>query len=324
VEAALAWIERFGDIDGDGFVEYRRESADGLVNQGWKDSFDSVFHSDGTLADPPIALCEVQGYVFGAYKEAAEIAEALGLKGRAAELQQRAERLQTQFETDFWSDEINGYVLALDGRKQPCRVRTSNPGHCLMTGIIGERHTRRMAEALFREDMFSGWGIRTASSAERRFNPMSYHNGSVWPHDNAVIAAGLARCGFTDLALRLFTSLFDATMYVDMHRLPELFCGFARRPGEGPTAYPVACKPQAWAAGAIFLLLEAVLGMRIDAQRRQIIFSRPALPRWLQRVRIENLSIGDDYIDLLCERHPHDVGISVMRRRGNISVIHHA
>jgi glycogen debranching enzyme len=253
------------------------------------------------------------------------MAAAIGLEARAGELTVRAERLQERFEKAFWCEDMGGYAMALDGRKQPCRVRTSNPGHCLLTGIVSERHVRRVAEGLFREDMFSGWGIRTAGAAERRYNPMSYHDGSVWPHDNAIIAAGLARCGFTDLALKVFTSLFDSTMYVDMHRLPELFCGFPRRPGEGPTAYPVACKPQAWAAGAVFLLLEAALGMRIDAQRGEVIFSRPALPRWLHRVRIENLSVSpEDSLDLLCERHPHDVGISVMRRRGNLTVVHHA
>ena len=325
VELALKWIDEYGDIDEDGFVEYQRESTEGLVNQGWKDSFDSIFHANGQLAEPPIALCEVQGYVYAAYRQAADMAAALGLHARGNELTARAERLREQFDKMFWCDDMSGYALALDGRKQPCRVRTSNPGHCLLTGIVGERHSRRVAEGLFRDDMFSGWGIRTAGAHERRYNPMSYHDGSVWPHDNAIIAAGLARCGFTDLALKVFTSLFDSMMYVDMQRLPELFCGFSRRPGEGPTAYPVACKPQAWAAGAVFLLLEAVLGMRIDAQRGEVIFSRPALPRWLQRVRIENLSVSDeDSLDLLCERHPHDVGISVIRRRGNLTVVHHA
>jgi len=325
VERALRWIDEFGDRDGDGFVEYRRESADGLVNQGWKDSFDSIFHRDGALAEPPIALCEVQGYVYAARREAAMMAAAIGHAERARQLTEQADALRERFEAAFWCEEIGNYALALDRDKRACCVRTSNPGHCLFSGIVPERHARRVAEDLFREDLFSGWGIRTVSSGERRFNPMSYHDGSVWPHDNALIAAGLARYGFKDLVLIILTSLFDSTMHVDLHRLPELFCGFSRRPGEGPTGYPVACRPQAWAAGAVFMLLEATLGIDIDAPRRQITFSRPALPRWLQRVRIDNLAIGEDNsVDLLCERHAHDVGISVIRRRGNLTVVHHA
>jgi glycogen debranching enzyme len=324
VESALGWIDEFGDHDGDGFVEYRRESTDGLVNQGWKDSFDSVFHRDGALAEAPIALCEVQGYAYAARRQAAVMASALGRPDRARELRDQAEALRQRFEEAFWCEEFGSYALALDRHKQPCCVRTSNPGQCLFSGIVSERHARRVAEDLFREDLFSGWGIRTVSSGERRFNPMSYHNGSVWPHDNALIAAGLARYGFKDLALMILTSLFDSTMHVDLHRLPELFCGFSRRPGEGPTGYPVACRPQAWAAGAVFMLLEATLGIEIDAPRRRITLSRPALPRWLQRVRIDNLAIGEDSVDLLCERHANDVGIHVIRRRGNLNVVHHA
>ncbi len=321
IELALEWMERYGDADGDGFIEYQRENEDGLVQQGWKDSWDSVFHADGELAEPPIALCEVQGYAYAARREAADIASALGMTERAAQLTARAEELQRRFETAFWCEPIETYALALDRHKRPCAVRTSNPGHCLFSGIVSRRHRRKTAESLLADDMFSGWGVRTLGAAERRYNPMSYHNGSVWPHDNGILASGLAQCGLRDLALKIFTGLFDSALHMDLHRLPELFCGFARRADEGPTGYPVACKPQAWAAGAVFMLLESALGLDIDARTREVTFTHPALPRWLQRLRIENLWLSPrDGISLQIERHAHGVGIAVTSRRGNVTI----
>lgn len=320
IQASLRWIDTYGDVDGDGFVEYARHSTKGLVQQGWKDSADSVFYDDGELADPPIALCEVQGYVFAAKRMAAQLAMALGHPAEAAELWRQADELQRRFEAAFWSEKLGTYVLALDGRKRPCQVRASNAGHCLLTGIASPEHAARAAHTLLSKDLFSGWGIRTLASGEVRYNPMSYHNGSVWPHDNALIAWGMARYGFKDPVHNILTGLFDASLFVELHRLPELFCGFVRRPGEGPTLYPVACAPQAWAAGSVFLLLQACLGLSIHGAEERIRFSSPTLPEFLKEVHIENLRVGKATVDLLLQRHPQDVSIRVLRMEGQIMI----
>jgi glycogen debranching enzyme len=321
VEAALRWIDTYGDIDGDGLVEYQRRSATGLVQQGWKDAGDSVFHAEGKLAEPPIALCEVQGYVYAARRAAATLAEALGQADRARELTRQAEALRERFEAAFWCEELSTYALALDGRKQPCRVRTSNAGQCLMTGIVSRERARRVAEVLLGRDSFSGWGVRTVAAGEARYNPMSYHNGSIWPHDNALIGLGLARYGLKDEVLRVLGSLHDASKAFDLHRLPELFCGFSRREGEGPTLYPVACSPQAWSAAAVFLLLQACLGLVINAPNRQILFSAPLLPEELPDLHVTNLRVGDAVVDLRLLRHGQDVGIQVLRREGDVQIM---
>jgi len=321
IEAALNWIDVWGDADGDGFVEYQRRSAKGLAVQGWKDSFDSVFHADGTLAEGPVALCEVQGYVYAAKRAAAQIAAALGDAERAAALKLQAEELQQRFIETFWCEEISTYASALDGRKQPCRVRTSNPGHCLFTGIAPPEQAVRVARTLLDEALYSGWGVRTLATTEERYNPMSYHNGSVWPHDNAILAAGLARYGMSQAVLQIATGLFAASYYLDLHRMPELFCGFVRRPGEGPTLYPVACAPQSWAAAAVFSVLGSLLGMSIDAPRRRICLARSVLPEALHRVWIRNLRVGDATVDLALERFPIDVGIELLRREGNVEIV---
>jgi glycogen debranching enzyme len=321
VERALRWIDRHGDLDGDGFVEYARLSPKGLVQQGWKDSFDSVVHADGSLAEAPIALCEVQAYVYAARRSAARLATVLGREERAAELEQQAETLRQLFEERFWSDELSTYVLALDGRKQPCRVRASNAGHCLFGGIASEERAARTADTLLAADSFSGWGIRTLAASERRYNPMSYHNGSVWPHDTALTALGFARYGLNDRARELLTGLFDASLFVDLHRMPELFCGFKKRVGEGPTLYPVACAPQSWAAASVFLCLQACLGMEVDASRGQLLFRRPTLPESLKWVRIEGLTVGEASIDLRLDHHPHNVSVDVLRRRGDVEIL---
>jgi len=322
VERALEWIDRYGDLDCDGFVEYSRKSEHGLANQGWKDSHDAIFHRDGASAEGPIALCEVQGYVYGAKTAAGELAKILGDATRSRELSKQAEALRRRFEKAFWCDDLSTYALALDGNKQPCRVRTSNAGHCLFAGIATEEHARRAATALTDETSFSGWGIRTVASSEARYNPMSYHNGSVWPHDNALIAAGFARYGLKEAAAMVLAGLLDATLFFDLHRLPELFCGFPRRPGESPTLYPVACAPQSWASAAIFLLLEACLGLSVSAPEQTLIFSKPILPAFLPKVSIRGLRVGDARIDLLLTRHDEgDVGVNVLRRNGELQVV---
>ncbi|HTM22484.1 MAG TPA: amylo-alpha-1,6-glucosidase, partial [Kofleriaceae bacterium] len=320
LEHALSWLELYGDIDGDGFVEYQRHDVRGLVNQGWKDSMDAVFHADGSLAQGPIALCEVQGYVHEAYLSACGLAEAMGRRVVAVELRERAEWLRQRFERAFWSDALGTYVLALDGDKQPCAVRTSNAGHVLFTGTADPARAAAVGRALMADDAFSGWGVRTVSARERRYNPMSYHNGSIWPHDNAVCAAGLARYGMKQEAMRIMAAMFDASQYVDLNRLPELFCGFPRRPAEGPTLYPVACAPQAWAAGTVFMLLQACLGMTIDARRRRLVLFQPQLPRELHRVRIDRLRVGAGELDLDLHRHGDDVGVNVVTRLGGVEV----
>jgi glycogen debranching enzyme len=321
VEAALRWVDEYGDRDGDGFVEYARESSKGLVHQGWKDSNDSISHDDGELAQAPIALCEVQGYVYAAKRHAAGLASALAMPDRAAELERQAEVLRRSFEERFWCEDLGTYALALDKAKKPCRVRASNAGHCLFTAIASDERGRRTAATLMSDESFSGFGVRTLASCERRYNPMSYHNGSVWPHDNALIAAGFVRYGRRDLAARVLTGLLDSTLFLDLHRLPELFCGFPRRPGQGPTLYPVACAPQAWAAAAVFLLLQSCLGLAVEASHRRVTFLRPLLPPFLERVRIGGLTVGDARVDLLCQRHEHDVSVRVLRREGDPDVV---
>lgn len=320
IEAALEWIDHFGDRDGDGFVEYARVSEKGLVQQGWKDSQDSVMHADGRLAGPPIALCEVQAYVWAARRHAAALAEALGVHETAKHLREQAADLQRKFERHFWDDELSTYVLALDGEKRPCRVRASNAGHCLFAGIASAERAERVAATLLSPDMFSGWGVRTLAEGEVRYNPMSYHNGSVWPHDNAIIAAGFSHYGLQQPAAQILAGLFDAALYVEQHRLPELFCGFARRPAEGPTLYPVACSPQAWASGSVFMLLQACLGLAADALTKQIRFCRAFLPEFLQEIYVSNLNLPAGSVDLRLDRHPNSVGVSVAKRKGDVEI----
>jgi glycogen debranching enzyme len=318
---ALEWMETSGDPDGDGFIEYARQSETGLVQQGWKDSHDSVFHADGSFAEPPIALCEVQGYAYAAWKGAAQLALFRGDQPKAEEWLAHAERVRVQFERAFWCEDLGTYALALDGKKRPCRVRTSNPGHCLFAGIVSQERAERVCATLMDDTSFAGWGVRTVADTERRYNPQSYHNGSIWPHDNAIIAAGMARYGFTGGARRMLTAMADLSEAVDLHRLPELICGFPRRGREYPTLYPVACAPQAWAAGAVFLLLAATLGMDIDAPRRRITVTRGRLPETLDWIRLTDLAIGDAHVDIRLERHPHDVGVTVLRREGHVEII---
>ncbi len=320
VVKALAWIETYGDADGDGFVEYARKTHGGLDQQGWKDSPDSVFYEDGRLAEPPIALCEVQAYVYCAYEAAAWLATALGEPGLAQGWSAKAQRLKQRFDEAFWDEKLQTYVLALDGHKRPCRVVSSNAGHVLWGGIARPERVNALSATLFGKSMFSGWGIRTLAAGERRYNPMSYHNGSIWPHDNAMIAAGLGRYGHRKQALAVLNGMFEASVFLDLRRLPELFCGFDQRHGEGPTLYPVACAPQAWAAGSVYMLLQACLGFTVHGDT--VVFKRPVLPAYLNHLKIERLQVGaKGSVNLLLTRHPHDVGVTVMSRQGDVKVL---
>ena len=320
IEAALAWIDEYGDRDGDGFVEYERSDDKGLRNQGWKDSVDSVFHADGSFAEGAIALCEVQGYVFAAKRHAAAIAAALGHVERAAALREEAEALRQRFEDAFWCEEIGTYAMALDGRKRPCKVRSSNAGHLLFAGIASPERAALVADQLMGRSFFAGWGIRTIASGEARYNPMSYHNGSIWPHDNALIGLGFARYGFKHHLQQLFGGLFDSTAYMDMRRLPELFCGFRRTKGAGPTFYPVACVPQAWSSATPFALLQACLGLEPDGGSGRVLFRQPRLPGFLDEVVIRDLVLGDGRIDVLLRRYGTDVSVNVLQRSGDVEV----
>ncbi len=324
IEAAVAWMSGYGDTDGDGLIEYRRKAENGLDNQGWKDSHDAIFYEDGRLAEPPIALVEVQAYAYAAYAGAASLAEALGLDRRAAELAAAARHVQQRFEAAFWLDELGTYAMALDGAKRPCRVRSSNAGHALFAGIAQPDRAARVCGTLMAEGSFSGWGVRTIAQVERRFNPMSYHNGSVWPHDNALIALGFARYGHKEPLLSMLRGWFDAASFFEFKRLPELFCGFARQPDLGPTPYPLACAPQAWSAGSAFALLGAALGVSFAPRQRQICFTRPVLPSWLDEVRLANLRLGEASVDLTLRRgrgDPADVAIDVARRDGPVDIV---
>jgi glycogen debranching enzyme len=321
IEAALHWIARSGDLDDDQFVEYARQSPTGLVQQGWKDSFDSMFHENGELAAAPIAPCEIQAYVYGAFRGAAALASAVDRPHQAAEYAARASTFFELFNRTYWHDGMGTYVLALDGAKRPCVVRASNAGHALFAGAATRDRARLLAKTLMAPESFSGWGIRTVATSEARYNPMAYHNGSVWPHDNAIIAAGFARYGFRDESLALLEAIFHASLEMDHYRLPELFCGFAREPGEGPIWYPVACAPQAWASASVYLLLQSVLGLEISTGRRLIQFNRPKLPEFLREVWMRNVRVGQDTVDLVLVRHQSDVGINVLKKTGGVEVV---
>ena len=321
VRAALEWTESYGDVDQDGFVEYERHAEKGLANQGWKDSFDSVFHADGELVMGSIALCEVQAYVHEGRVRAAAIARRFGEDDYAEHLEQKASEMQRRFRRSFWCEESGTLAIALDPEKRPCRVRSSNAGHCLGNGLLDEADARRVADALMADESFSGFGIRTLDRRERRFNPMAYHNGSIWPHDNALIARALARDGFQREVLRIFSGFFAAARATDLQRLPELFCGFPKREGQGPVAYPVACSPQAWAAGAVFMLLQSCLGLVVDGRQGVVHMSRPLLPGFVSWIRIRGLRVGAHSIDMDLHRQPDDVSVNVVRREGPVEVV---
>lgn len=320
IKLSLAWLDSFGDLDGDGFVEYSRKSSKGIIQQGWKDSNDSVFYEDGTIAEGPIALCEVQGYVYEAKKAGATLAAMLGEGELTGRLETEAAALKSNFNAAFWCEELETFALALDGKKIPCRVRSSNAGHALLSGIADPELAIRATRTLMSSDSFSGWGIRTLSSLENRYNPMSYHNGTIWPHDNSLIAMGFARYGFKDEAIKVMTGLFEASIMFDLNRLPELFCGFVRLPSQSPTIYPVACAPQAWSSGTVYFLLQACLGLTFSAEKPQLRFDHPRLPDYIEYVRLSNIKVANGSVDLALRRHTNDVGVNVIRKDGDVEI----
>ncbi|HET9724198.1 MAG TPA: amylo-alpha-1,6-glucosidase [Actinomycetota bacterium] len=320
-EAALGWIDGYGDLDGDGFVEYLCRSAGGIRNQGWKDSHDSIVHADGRIAEPPIALAEVQAYVYMAKERMADVYLALGREHEADRLIAQAEELRQRFNDAFWMEDEQYFATALDADKRQVRTVTSNPGHGLYCHIVDDDKAIALAKRLLAPDMFSGWGVRTMSKSAIAYNPMSYHNGSVWPHDNALIAAGLKRYGFVRSTNRVATALFDAAIQADYMRLPELFCGFTRRTPNRPVSYPIACSPQAWAAGSPFLMLQAMLGISARAHMNLLTVNKPHLPTWLNTVEVRNLVVGGSRISLLFRREGEITSFSVLSREGDVRVV---
>jgi glycogen debranching enzyme len=319
IKLAIRWLDDYGDRDGDGFVEYARYSPKGLVHQGWKDSWDAVSHEDGSLAQAPIALCEVQGYAYAAKLAGAAMASVLGEAEESQTLLNQAATLRENFHKSFWCDKISTFALALDGEKRQCRVRSSNPGHCLYTAIANTQQARGIVTTLMSEQSFSGWGVRTLDVSEARFNPMSYHNGSIWPHDNALVAAGLARYGYKEYAGKILGGLFEASLFVE-YRLPELFCGFTRLEGGGPVPYPVACSPQSWSAASVFLLVQAILGMKIEAAASRLSFIRPMLPDFLDTLKVKNLKVGSGVVDVLVHRRARHAIVEVEQRDETVEV----
>jgi glycogen debranching enzyme len=318
IEAALEWIVKYGDIDGDMFVEYIRKEESGLFNQGWKDSHDSIFYSDGTIAEPPIALCEVQGYVYDAWMKASVLAEALGFQEKAWEWTAHAVDLKLKFSDAYWSKEKSTYYLAITSGKKPCDVISSNAGHCLFSGIATQEEAQKIAQSLLSSTMYTGWGIRTLDSEEARYNPMSYHNGSIWPHDNALIAYGFSRYGLKEEVNTITAGFFDASLFIENQRLPELFCGFKRRPGEAPTAYPVACSPQAWSVASVFMLIQSFLGLEIRENDNLIRFFKPRLPSFIETLVIRNLKFKDLLLNIQFLKTPDSVSIALLNK--NISI----
>jgi glycogen debranching enzyme len=313
LERAAAWICDRADANPHGLLDYAREAESGLANQGWKDSGDSVFHRDGRTPPGPIALVEVQGYAYAAYRAMARFAEARGDAAAAADWRRRAEVLRETVEALFWMEDLGFYGLALDGRGELCRVRTSNPGHLLFCGLPSPERARRVCEALMSPEFASGWGVRTLAAGQVRFNPMSYHNGSIWPHDTALCAMGLSRYGERAGVLRLTSYLFETASELDM-RLPELFCGFPRAAGEAPVPYPVACLPQAWAAGSVFMLLQACLGVTVDGAAGKVEICDPRLPIGVDRLTVHDLQVGPERMTLRFERE--DAGVRVRSDSG--------
>jgi glycogen debranching enzyme len=324
IERALQWMDGPGDPDGDGFLEYNGADAEGLQhglrNQGWKDSFDAIFHADGQLARGSIALCEVQGYAYAAKCLAARCARRLGLGDLSERLDQAAAELARRFEDAFWCEDLGLYALALDGDKKPCRVRASNAGHLLWTGIARPDRARRVADAMVSPAFFSGWGIRTIAKGEARYNPMSYHNGSIWPHDNSFIALGLSRYGFQEHLDKVFEATLAAASYMDLRRLPELYCGFRKRRGAGPTLYPVACSPQAWASGSLLLMIQAALGIEFEPLSGEIRFRNPRLPPSFHEIVLRNVGLNGAAVDIELRRSGAHVSMRVLDARGAIHI----
>ncbi len=306
--AAIGWLETNGDSNGDGLIDYARGADTGLSNQGWKDSEDSVFHADGAFPVGPVALVEVQGYAFAAWRAMAAMAERLGL-GDGDAWAARADAIREAVEARFWMEDKGSYGIAIDGAGRLCEPETSNPGHLLFCGLPSPERARRVTERLLAEDFDAGWGLRTLALGQVRFNPMSYHNGSIWPHDTAICLAGMARYGERTGVAKVLCDLFQASLSFEM-RMPELFCGFHREGDEPPIAYPVACMPQAWAAGSGFMMLQACLGLSIDARKACIRLVRPTLPPGVDTLGLDNLTIGDARTHLRFQRLGDSVAVT--------------
>jgi glycogen debranching enzyme len=317
---AMAWVERRMANSPIGFLDYSRGERSGLVNQSWKDSHDSMFHADGSFPTPPISVAEVQGYAYAALRAMAELAGHRSMFEAQSRWNDAARRLRIAIEERFWMAETNYYAIALDGQGQPCQVHASDAGHLLYCGVPNEERAALVTAQLLSHRFCNGWGIRTLANDQPRFNPMSYHNGSVWPHDTSVCAAGMARYGAQGSAADLLNQIFETAIHFNM-RLPELYCGFPRVTGQGPIPYPVACLPQAWAAGAAFLLLQAGLGLSVDGRSKVIHVNRPALPQGIEVVRINDLAVGNVTIDLEFRKTGSEVLVIPMRHiQGDVRV----
>ncbi len=320
--AALRWIDEFGTRE-NGFVAYEGRSPQGLNNQGWKDSGDSIRDRNGDTVEPPIALAEVQGYVYDAKLRMAGLARARGDLDLAARLELEAEELRARFEAAFWLPDANFYAMAIGRNGRLADAIGTNAGHCLWSGLIGPERAKLVAARLMASDVDSGWGLRTYASGQPGYNPIGYHTGSIWPHDNAIVIAGLKRYGFHDAANTLSGRIFEAAQQFDGFRLPELFCGFARSDLDSPVPYPVACSPQAWSAGAPLHFLTSMLGLRAHADRRELELSRPNLPAWLGKVTINNLAVGESSVDLLFHRSRGTTSAEVLTKQGELAITIH-
>lgn len=314
LERAIEWMETYADIDGDGFFEYIRKEKSGLYNQGWKDSGDSISHSDGRLANLPIALCEVQAYAIEAYRQMAYIYEIIGKEERIPFFKQKSASLFKQFNERFWDESMQTFVLALDDEKNPCLVKASNVGHALYCEAVDPKYATAVVKTLMSNELFSGWGIRTLSNKAARYNPMSYHNGSVWPFDTAIAAAGMAKYGFSQQAMRVLGSLFETSRHMELNRLPELFCGFEKRAGEGPTAYPVACSPQAWSVASIYVLIQCILQVEIDAFNKTVHFEYPVLPDFIDDLLLSHIPLNDQTLSLKVKRFKSTIGLDLIHK----------
>ena len=297
-EAALRWIEEYGDKDGDGFVEYERKTERGLINQGWKDSFDGVPHLDGSPAKAPVALVEVQGYCIDARRRMARLYRSLGRREDAARCNGVAQKLMRKLDDAFWMEKAGTYAIALDGDKRQVQSATSNAGHLLFSRVIPEARARRVARTLMSPESFSGWGIRTLAKGQRAYNPLSYHNGTIWPHDNSIIALGFSNYGLQKQAVQLLGGAYAACKQFRHYRVPELFCGMGREESGLVVSYPVSCSPQAWASGAFFLLLRSCLGLYPDAPRKMLKILNPQLPDWMPSLKLTGLRVGHTRLSL--------------------------
>lgn len=321
ITAGIDWLERYGDVQGRGYLSYEKRSAKGLINQGWKDSWDAIVHADGSLAQAPIALAEVQGYAYAARTRLAPALDRIGETKLADKLRRDARRLHRRFNGDFWMDGESYVAVALDGEGRRVESVTSNPVHCLWSGILDAMRAPDVVRRAMADDMFAGWGIRTLSEHSPRFNPLGYHVGTVWPHDNSIAAMGFKMYGFENEAMGIATAMFDAATSFPYFRLPELFGGERRSPNSPPVPYPVACRPQSWAAGTFPLITQALLGLKAEAPDRRLRIINPTLPHWLNTVRVEGLRVGGGNVTLVFRRQGYDTRVEVQEATGGLDVI---